>query len=167
MEFFKKKTQINFMSLRKCTAIISSLLFIASIASLCIYGLNWGLDFTGGSQLQISYTRPANLDTIRTQLNQVQLNKAVVQSYGTAKDVLISVPPDKTLSPQDLQQKVLHALPGATLEREEMVGPEVGSELANKGALAFIVALLGTMIYITMRFEWRFSVSAAVALIHD
>lgn len=167
MEFFKKKTHINFMSLRKWTAGISALLFIASITSLCVYGLNWGLDFTGGSQLQISYVKPANLDTIRTQLNQVQLNKAVVQSYGTAKDVLISVPPDKALSPQDLQEKVLHALPGATLEREEMVGPEVGSELANKGALAFIVALLGTMIYIAMRFEWRFSISAAVALIHD
>jgi preprotein translocase subunit SecF len=167
MEFFKKKTHINFMALRRWTAVISSLLFVASIASLCIYGLNWGLDFTGGSQLQVSYVNPANLDTIRNQLNDVHLNKAVVQSYGTARDVLISVPPDKDLSSQDLQQKIMRALPGATLERQEMVGPEVGAELANKGALAFILALLGTMIYIAMRFEWRFSISAAVALIHD
>lgn len=167
MEFFKKKTQINFMALRKWTALVSGILFVASITSLCVYGLNWGLDFTGGSQIQISYTHPVNLDDIRTALDQAQLNKAVVQSYGTAKDVLISLPQSKEISPHALTAQVMAALPGASIQREDIVGPEIGAELANKGALAFIVALLGTMIYIAMRFEWRFSVSAAVALIHD
>lgn len=167
MEFFKKKTQINFMALRKWTALVSAVLFIGSIASLCLYGLNWGLDFTGGSQIQISYNHPVDLENVRTALSAAQLNKAVVQSYGTAKDILISLPQDKGVSTQELTKQISAALPGATIQREDIIGPEIGAELANKGALAFIVALLGTMIYIAMRFEWRFSVSAAIALIHD
>lgn len=167
MEFFKQKTSINFMALRKWTALISLVLFIASITSLFVNGLNWGLDFTGGTQLQMSFSKSVDLDTVRQQLAQAHLDKAVVQSYGTAKDILISLPPDKNLNAQQVEKAVLTALPGATLDRQDMVGPEVGSELANKGALAFVVAMLGTMIYIAMRFEWRFSVSAAVALIHD
>jgi preprotein translocase subunit SecF len=167
MEFFKKKTHINFMALRKWTALVSAILFIASITSLCVYGLNWGLDFTGGSQIQISYTHPVDLDNIRQALDRAQLNKAVVQSYGTAKDVLISLPQSKGVSSQALTNQVMTALPGASVQREDIVGPEIGAELANKGALAFLVALLGTMVYIAMRFEWRFAVSAAIALIHD
>ncbi len=167
MEFFKHKTEINFMALRKWTALTSCILFIASLACLYLFGLNWGLDFTGGSQLQISYTQPIELDTVRQQLNRVHLEKAVVQSYGTAKDVLISLPPEKNVSTQALAQTVMQALPGAALERQEMVGPEVGAELASKGALAFLVAMIGIIIYISLRFEWRFAISAAVALVHD
>ena len=167
MEFFKKTTHINFMALRKWTALISLLLFIASLSSLLIYGLNWGLDFTGGAQLQIQYAQPVNLENIRVQLDQANLKQAIVQSYGTAKDILITLPPDKVLSTESLIHKILTALPGANLQRQDMIGPDVGAELANKGALAFVIALLGMMIYIGLRFEWRFAVSAAIALIHD
>jgi preprotein translocase subunit SecF len=167
MEFFKKSTSIDFMALRKWTAALSCLLFIGSIGSLMINGLNWGLDFSGGIQIQVVYTQPANLATIRQDLSQAGLDKAVVQSYGTAKDVLVSLPPEAGSNNQQLTQAVLKAMPGAQLQRQEFVGPEVGAELANKGALAFIIALLATMTYIAIRFEWRFAVSAAIALIHD
>lgn len=167
MEFFKKTTCIDFMALRKWTAVLSCVLFIASIASLIVNGLNWGLDFSGGVQIQVAYTEPAQLASMRQQLSQAGLDKAEVQSYGTAKDVLISLPPDAHRTTQQLTEQVLHALPGAQLQRQEFVGPEIGAELANKGALAFVFALLATMIYIAIRFEWRFAVSAAVALIHD
>ena len=130
-------------------------------------GLNWGLDFLGGVQIQVAYEQPANLEGIRNALNQAGLDQAVVQSYGSARDVLISLPPEKDNNSQQLSQTILKILPGAQLQRQEYVGPEVGAELANKGALAFIVALLATMTYIAIRFEWRFAVSAAVALIHD
>lgn len=166
MEFFKKSTRIDFMALRKWTAALSCLLFLASIGSLFYNGLNWGLDFLGGVQIQVAYSQPADLASMRHQLNTAGLDKAVVQSYGTASDVLISLPPSKQ-SAAALSQQVLSALPGAQMQRQEFVGPEVGAELANKGVLAFVIALLATMFYIAIRFEWRFAVSAAVALIHD
>lgn len=155
------------MALRKWTAALSCLLFLASIGSLFYHGLNWGLDFTGGVQIQVAYSQPADLAAMRNQLNAVGLDKAVVQSYGTAADVLISLPPSKDKDSTALSQQVLKALPGAQMQRQEFVGPEVGAELANKGVLAFVIALLATMFYIAIRFEWRFAVSAAVALIHD
>lgn len=167
MEFFKKRTTIDFMALRKWTAALSCLLFLGSIGSLLFNGLNWGLDFTGGVQIQIAYSQPADLEAIRSSLHQAKLDQAIVQSYGTARDVLISLPPEKDLNSQQISQTVLNVLPGAQLQRQEYVGPEVGAELANKGVLAFVIALLATMTYIAIRFEWRFAVSAAVALIHD
>lgn len=167
MEFFKKRTNIDFMALRKWTAALSCVLFLCSISSLLFNGLNWGLDFLGGVQIQVSYRAPADLENIRTSLSHAGLDKAVVQSYGTARDVLISLPPETKLTNQELTQTILKILPDAQLQRQEFVGPEVGAELANKGVLAFVIALLATMTYIAVRFEWRFAVSAAVALIHD
>lgn len=167
MEFFKIKTEIDFMGLRKWTALLSLLLFAASILSLAINGLNWGLDFTGGDQIQVRYEHPADLSKIRTQLDQSNFSKAVVQSYGTSRDVLITLPPEKSRSSEQLISKILPALPGAELIRVEFIGPEVGQELATKGILAVIVAMLGTMIYIAIRFEYRFAVSSTLALIHD
>lgn len=167
MEFFKKQTNINFLGLRKVTAVLSTLLFLASILSLIIFGLNWGLDFTGGTQIQVAFDQPAELANVRAQLAKNGFNEAVVQSYGTSKDVLISVAPQKNVKQQELAEQVLAALPGATLKQVEFIGPQVGQELANKGALAVIIALIATMIYIAVRFEYRFAVGAAIALIHD
>jgi preprotein translocase subunit SecF len=167
MEFFKKQTNINFLGLRKITAVLSALLFLASILSLIFFGLNWGLDFTGGTQIQVSFNQPAELSTVRAQLAKNGFNEAVVQSYGTSKDILISVAPEKNVKQQALANQVLAALPGASLKQVEFIGPQVGRELANKGALAVLIALIATMIYIAVRFEYRFAVGAAVALIHD
>lgn len=167
MELFKKTTNIDFLGLRKWAALLSSLLFLASVISLIVYGLNWGLDFTGGTQVQVSFNQPIEISTVRTQLKQAGFAEAVVQSYGTAEDVLISIAPHGDTVQQKLANQIVQALPGAALKRVESVGPQVGQELATKGALAVLVALLGTMIYIALRFEYRFAIGAAVALIHD
>lgn len=167
MEFFKKQTTIDFMGLRKWTAMLSMILFVFSITSLAVHGLNWGLDFTGGTQIQVSFNKPIEITELRTQLKEAGFAEAVVQSYGTSEDVLISIAPHKGVNQQQLTTQMMQAMPGAVLKRVEYVGPQVGQELATKGILAVLVALLGTMFYIAIRFEYRFAFGAALALIHD
>jgi preprotein translocase subunit SecF len=167
MEFFRKKTNINFMGQQKWAALMSGILFIASITSLFVYGLNWGLDFTGGTQLQIRYAQAADLAQIRESLTKAGIERSVVQSYGTSEEVLISLPPQKKITQEQLTTQVMALLPGGEMQRVESVGPEVGEELMTKGILAVIVALLATMLYVAFRFEYRFAISAALALIHD
>jgi preprotein translocase subunit SecF len=167
MEFFKSNTRIDFMSQRLYATIFSVLLCLFSIASLSVFGLNLGLDFTGGTQIEVSYLQPANLNAMRAQLNQAGFKDAVVQSYGTARDVLIRIAPQEALSQEQLKNKILQALPGANLHQIEYIGPQVGKTLITNGILAILVSLIGTMLYIALRFEYRFAISAAVALIHD
>lgn len=167
MELFKKTTAIDFMGLRKITAVLSSLLFLGSIISLFVFGLNWGLDFTGGTQIQVSYNKSVEVPVVRQQLQQAGFSEAVVQSYGTAEDVLISLAPHKDVVQQQLTDQVLRALPGAALKQVSSIGSQVGQEMATKGFLAVLIALIGTMFYIAVRFEYRFAIGAAVALIHD
>ena len=171
MEFFKQNTQINFMGQRKGAAILSSVLFILSLISLFINGLTLGLDFTGGTQIQLSFPAPADLNQIRDRLENAGFKDPVVNSYGTSKDVLVTLVPKKSVDNTDMKdnivQQVLTVLPDAKKEQVDSVGSQVGQELATKGALAVVIALLGTMIYIALRFEWRFAVGSTVALIHD
>lgn len=166
MEFFKRQTQINFLGLRRWAVGLSLLLMLISAASLLSKGLNWGLDFTGGSQLQVSFAHPANIPVLRQELAAAGFKDILVQSYGTSKDVLISLAPHQTTQ-HDLSAQIINALPGAQLKQIEFIGPQVGHELASQGALAVFIALLGIMIYIALRFEYRFAIGAAVALIHD
>jgi len=167
MEFFKENTSIDFMGLRKFTALLSLILFLASLVSLTVKGLNFGLDFTGGTQIQVAYPKSADMTQIRNSLNEAGFPEAVVQSYGTSKEVLISIAPHAQFNQQQLEQKVMSSLPTAKAERIDFVGPQVGKEMATKGFLAILIALLGTMIYIAIRFEWRFAIGSAVAMIHD
>lgn len=167
MEFFKKKTEINFMAQRSLAALLSITLSILSIFSLVHFGLNWGLDFTGGTQLELRFPQAADLSHVRYTLEQAGFKEPIVQSYGTAQDILIKLAPRRDLNQQGVSTSIQTILPQAKLHRIEYVGPQVGQELATKGALAVIVALLGIMVYIAIRFEYRFAVSAAVALIHD
>ncbi|KTC99397.1 protein translocase subunit SecF [Legionella erythra] len=167
MEFFNPNSNVDFMGARKWTALMSALIFIVSIAALIINGLDWGLDFTGGTQIEVTYDKAADLTVIRENLYQAGFKEAQVVSYGTSKDVLISIGPKADMEQSELVDKVMNALPDATKQRVDFVGPQVGEELATKGALAIIVSLLATMIYIAMRFEYRLAVSSAVALIHD
>ena len=167
MEFFNPNSNVDFMGARKWTALLSILIFLVSITALIANGLKWGLDFTGGTQIQVVYSQPADLGSIREELYKVGFKEAQVVSYGTSKDVLISIAPRGDLD-QGLQvEQVMDALPGATKLGVEFVGPQVGKELATKGALAIIISLLATMIYIAMRFEYRLAFSSAIALIHD
>jgi preprotein translocase subunit SecF len=167
MEFFNPNSNVDFMGARKWTAAFSILIFVCSIAALVINGLTWGLDFTGGTQIEVSYPNAANLPEIREGLFKAGFKEAQVVSYGTSKDVLISISPRSDIEQSTMIDKVMSTLPGAVKQRVEFVGPQVGKELATKGILAIIVALLVTMIYIAMRFEYRLGFSSAVALIHD
>lgn len=167
MEFFNPNSNVDFMGARKWTAFFSALVFVISIGALLINGLKWGLDFTGGTQIEVSYASAADLSAIRDSLYQAGFSEAQVANYGTSKDVLISIAPREGANQAALAGKVMQALPGATKQRVDFVGPQVGQELATKGALAVLVALLATMIYIAMRFEYRLAVSSAVALVHD
>jgi preprotein translocase subunit SecF len=166
VEFFKRQTQINFLGLRRWAVGLSLLLMLISAVSLLSKGLNWGLDFTGGSQLQVSFEHPANIPILRQQLAAAGFKDILVQSYGTSQDVLISLAPHQ-INQHDLSAQIINALPGAQLKQIEFIGPQVGHELATQGALAVFIALLGIMIYIALRFEYRFAIGAAVALIHD
>ena len=166
MELFNPNSKIDFMGARKKAALFSVVLFIISIGSLVVNRLNWGLDFTGGTQIEVSYKVAPDLSKIRELLSQRGFDAQVI-SYGTSKDVLISIAPRGKLKQAHLVEHVMVLLPGASKQRVEFVGPQVGSELATKGALAIVVSLLATMIYIALRFEYRFAVSAAVALVHD
>lgn len=167
MEFFNPNSKVDFMGARRWTAAFSILIFVVSLGALFIHGLKWGLDFTGGTQIEISYSSAADLPAIRTNLAKAGFKEAQVVSYGTSKDVLISIAPREDKDQRSLVDQVLKVLPGAVKQRVDFVGPQVGQELATKGALAVIVSLLATMIYIAMRFEYRLAVSSAVALVHD
>jgi len=166
MEFFTHKTKIDFMAQRKWAFLFSSLLLVFSIGSLIFNGLNLGLDFTGGMQIEVSYAMSPDLNQIRQQLSAAGL-EAVTQAYGSSKDVMIRLKLHKDLNQQQMIDKVLKAIPEAKLQRGEMIGSQVGKTLVTNGILAVIIALLGTMVYIAFRFEYRFAVSAAISLIHD
>lgn len=167
MEFFKTKTAIDFMSQRRWAAVFSITLFVLSIGSLIVRGLNLGLDFTGGTQLQVSYEQPADFQQIRNELVNAGFPDAEVQAYGTSHDVKIKLKPRPQLSQIVLTQQITSALQGAKIQQLEFIGPEVGSTLVTNGILAIFVSLLATMAYIAFRFEYRFALSSSVALIHD
>lgn len=167
MEFFTHKTNINFMAQRKKAALISCLLFAISIFALCTKGLNFGLDFTGGTQMRISYKQAIDTNQIRQELNQSGFEDATVQTYGSSQEVMVRFKPHKDLSQRDLTEKVQTALVGATIQSNEFIGPQIGEKLFTDGVLAIVISLLAIMIYIAMRFEYRFAISAALSLIHD
>jgi preprotein translocase subunit SecF len=177
MEFFKHNTHINFMAQRKWAAVASVILFTLSIVSLLWNGLNWGLDFTGGTQVQLHFPAAANISQIREDLQKAGFSNAVVISYGTSQDVLVSLVPKKQAASMseaesdatkdELVNDVTKILPDAKVQQVSYIGPQVGHELATQGALAIVIALLATMLYIAFRFELRFAVGSTVALVHD
>lgn len=168
MEFFKPNTRIDFMGARKWAAVLSIFLFLASVCALAVNGLRFGLDFTGGIQVELRYSQAANLEQIRQALQAEGLKEAVVQHYGTAQQVIISLPSTEDVAKQNaLVSKLEKALPNAEKQRVDVIGPQVGKELAVRGLLALLVSFLGTMVYIAVRFQYRFAVSAIIALTHD
>jgi len=171
MEFFHRETKIDFMGMRKWTAMLSIAVMAVSLGLLFFKGLNFGLDFTGGTQLELRYEKPVNFEDVREQLEKAGLTGAKVTQYGSARDILVKISNREGVSEQQLGQLVLNALKAhqdkVELRRIEFVGSEVGENLAEQGTLAIVVSLLFMMIYIAVRFEYRFGVSAAVALMHD
>ena len=166
MEFFKQNTKIQFMRQRKWAAIFSAFIFIASIAALAFNGLNLGLDFTGGTQIEVKFPTVVNVNQIRDNLHENGFPQATVQAYSV-KDVTVRISPKKNLTKDQLRANLAKALPNGKIGSLEYIGPQVGKSLLTNGILAILVSLIATIIYIAIRFELRFAVSAAVALIHD
>jgi len=171
MEFFHKVPQINFLAARKLAMGMSVVVLIIAVVSLFIHGLNFGVDFTGGVTVQVAYPQPANLRQIRDTLGTAGYKDAIVQNFGTPEEVLIRLQPKKGVSGKDTGSTVLTALqkasPQVKLEQVNFVGPEVGKDLATKGALAFFLTLTGILLYIWFRFEWRLALGGVAATLHD
>ena len=167
-----KTTNINFIGNRNIAMIFSGILMIISIASLATRGLQMGIDFTGGTLIEIGYQKAADLTVLRNTLDEAGFSDATVQNFGTAKDVLIRLKLHEGVSSADLSTKVLEAINKTTAEpasvrRVEFVGPQVGDDLAEDGFLALLYSTICILIYIAWRFEWKFSVGAVLATIHD
>ena len=171
MEFFKKKTSFRFMPLRRRWYAISGALLLASVLLLAVRGLNLGIDFTGGVVLELSFPEAVDLDQVRSALGAAGFEDAVVQSFGTAHDVLVRLLPEPGKDVNVVSQEVLAALqahePAAQLRRTEVVGAQVGEELAEQGALAALFAFLLILAYVAMRFQWKLGVGSIVAALHD
>ena len=171
MEFFKKTTHINFMGARNAAAVISGLMIVASIVSLAARGLNFGIDFTGGTLVEVAYDKPADLNHIRKLLANSEFQGAVVQYYGTAQDVLIRLAPKENLNSAAISNRILTLLGGGDekidMRRIEFVGAQVGEELEEQGVIAMFIALAGILLYVALRFQFRFSLGAIGALAHD
>jgi len=171
MELFRIKKDIPFMSYGRLTTTISLITFIISIVFLSFKVLNLGVDFTGGTLMEVSYSHPADIDKIRQVMDKIDLKDTTVQNFGTSKDVLIRLPIRQDLSIAQLSEKVSAALiesdKDTKIQRVESVGSQVGEELYANGALALLLVCFGIIAYLALRFEWRFAVAAVIANMHD
>lgn len=171
MEFFKKETHIDFLSLRIPALVLSLLLIAASVGSIATRGLNFGIDFTGGVLLEVGYPQEVELDPIRQVLAGEGYTDAIVQHFGVSSDVLIRLQPRDERSNADISTDILRSLrqqdENAEMRRVEFVGPQIGDELTNQGIEAMMFALIGILIYVSMRFQWKLAVGAVAALAHD
>jgi len=170
MEFFKIRRVIPFMRHALVFNVISLLTFAAAVFFLAYKGLHFSVEFTGGTLVEVNYKEAVNVQAIRETLDKAGL-KGEVQNFGSSRDVLIRLPAAKGQSTADLSQKVTGLLKvqdaSAEVRRVEFVGPQVGEELAEYGALALIVTAVGIVFYLWLRFEWRFGVAAIIANLHD
>ena len=197
MRLFKKTTQIDFLGKRFLASIVSALLLIISLGGLAFKGLNFGIDFTGGTLVELSYKESVSPSDVRRILNESNISDTIVQYFGTSRDILVRLPVDDgkaSVEKSDEVVSILRAEVGESLtdeitvtelqkcntigsseihdcsvqmRRVEFVGPQVGGELTEKGGLAMLYALIGILIYVAIRFEWRFAIGAVVALLHD
>lgn len=171
-ELIRAKNTIRFMEYSKPAMWLSILLIVGSIVTLSINWLNWGLDFTGGTLIEVGFEQPADLKEVRTTLAAADFNDAVVQHFGSTHDVLVRLAPREGVKGVVIGNRVLEALQGADLgqvdmHRIEFVGPNVGDELAEDGGLAILLALVCILIYVSVRFEWRLAMGSVLALAHD
>ncbi len=171
MEFFKIKKDIPFMKHALVFNVISFVTFALAVFFLFTRGLHLSVEFTGGTLMEVSYSQPADLNKIRGTVAGLGFAETQVQNFGTARDVMIRLPAQKGVSSAQQSDKVMAALkadaPDVTLRRTEFVGPQVGDELMEDGLKALAFVVIGIMIYLAIRFEWKFAVSAIVANLHD
>ncbi len=171
MQIFKSDLHIDFMGKRKLASIFSGALIVIALVSLFLRGLNLGIDFTGGTLVEVGFPQAVELPAVREKLTEAGFDDAVVQHFGTSRDVLIRLAPQEDVESAALSDKAfgsLQTLDGsADLRRVEFVGPQVGDELTEDGGLAMLYALIGILIYVGLRFEYRFAVGSVIALVHD
>src|SRR5512146_1184707 len=171
MEFFRIKKDIPFMSYGKFTTSVSLVTFLLAVFFLATKGLNFGVDFTGGTVMEVHYTQSADLDKVRGQLGSIDLKDALVQNFGSSKDVLIQVPLKQNKAGAKLSEQVMDSLrqqdASVELRRVEFVGPQVGKDLVENGAMALLLVSLGIVGYLWLRFEWKFGLAAIIANLHD
>jgi preprotein translocase subunit SecF len=171
MEFFKIHRDIPFMRHALVFNLVSLVTFLAAVFFLFSRGLHQSVEFTGGTLMEVSYSQPADLGTIRSKVAALGFNDVQVQNFGTAQDVLIRLPAVKGSSSAQQSEQVLTVLkaaePSVTLRRTEFVGPQVGDELAADGLKALACVIFGIMLYLAIRFEWKFAVAAIIANMHD
>ena len=195
MRIFKQVTQFDFLGKRRTAWIVSLVLLVLSIGSLGIRGLSFGIDFTGGTLVELEYAQSADPVTVRSVLRDAGVDNAIVQYFGTSRDILVRLPVSEGKVASEQSSDVVSALRNASgetltesvqgslqqcttvggsvtdcqvqMRRVEFVGPQVGGELTEKGGLAMLYALIGILIYVAFRFEWRFAVGAVIALVHD
>jgi preprotein translocase subunit SecF len=171
MEFFKIRRTIPFMRHALTFNIISLITFILAVFFLITKGLHYSVEFTGGTVMEVSYKDTADVDRIRNALDKAGFKDTAVQNFGSSRDVLIRMPLIQGQSSADLSQKVIKVLTAenkdAELRRVEFVGPQVGKELAENGALALLIVSIGIVLYLALRFEWKFGLSAIIANLHD
>lgn len=167
---FITKTNFDFMGKRRIACWLSGISSVVLVVLFMVQGLNYGIDFTGGTIVEVGYTQEADLTKVRNILVQSEFSNAVVQYYGAATDVLVRIPPHEGLNSADISNKLIELLgsnQSIEIRRVEFVGPQVGDELREDGGLAMIYALLGILLYVAIRFQTRFAIGAVVATVHD
>jgi preprotein translocase subunit SecF len=171
MEFFRFQRDIPFMRHALVFNIISAVTFLAAVVFLAVRGLNLGIDFRGGTVIEVTYGHAVDFNRVRTAIDKLNLGEFAVQSFGTSESALVRLPLKEGLSSAQLSDRVMGALkaddPTARQQRVEFVGPQVGKELYDNGALALFLVSIGIVAYLALRFEWRFAVAAIVANLHD
>lgn len=171
-ELFRAKGTIRFMRHKVVACVISLTLVVIGLVSLATKGINWGLDFTGGTIVEVAYSQPVELDAVRQALDAGKVGAAVVQHFGTTTDVLIRLAPQEGVAPEAIAEAVVSSLKNAPdvsleLRRVEFIGPNIGEEFRDVAFMAALAAIAAILVYVSMRFEWRFAVGAVTALVHD
>ena len=171
LQIFSVKKTVNFLRHALPISVMSLILVIASFVSLGVQGINWGLDFTGGTVVEMEFSAPVDLNALRATMTSAEAEGAVVQNFGSSRDILVRLPVRNELKSDVQVAAVLTAAQsidsGVIQKRVEFVGPQVGKELAEQGGLAVIVALICILIYVSFRFEWRLAAGSVAALAHD
>ena len=171
MEFFRISRDIPFMRHALVFNVISLVTFVAAVVFLAVFGLNLGVDFRGGTVIEVTYGHAVDFNRVRSAIDKLDLGEFSVQSFGSSDTALIRLPLKEGVSSAQLSERVMGALKGddptASQRRVEFVGPQVGKELYENGALALLLVSIGIVIYLALRFEWRFAVAAIIANLHD
>ncbi len=171
-QILKTEKTIDFMRWSKGAFVLSVLLIVGAIGTLASKGFNWGLDFTGGTLIEVGFEQPANLEDVRAALEAKGFGDATVQNFGSSRDVIVRLRPREGVKGETLGNQILDAIKEGTgenleMRRIEFVGPNVGDELTEAGGLAILTALICILIYVSIRFEWRLAAGAVLALMHD